>query len=525
MTLVLADRVRETSPTAGSGPFVLSGAPQGYQTLSTGIGNANSSYFVAWDGAANWLVFSGTYTGGTNSVSVDSVLAQSAGFAGFAGAKTIWCDAPATLISPLLQMSASASGVQVTTKLGIGMVPTYPLDITTPNGTGVAFRWQQSGQAAQGELYADNVEVFIGSLTSHPLVFATAGTEKARFDINGNLGIGTTPSQVLDITRNTNAAAVINLTNGNTGTVARSDLRLSNSNSTFYFINFSTGYTPTNLARADGQMINSGGAGGLTIVTAIAQPIYFGTNNTEVARFDGTGKLGIGMVPTYGVDLTTTTSINLRFQSGAGVQGYLYTDGQIVQMGSLNNFPLSLAVNGSEKGRFDTSGRLLVGLQTSNASFPGIMQAQFAGSGLSLLDTVATATTDNAIVFTRNGSAVGSVSTTLTGTNFNPTSDKNLKTLDEDRVVDSGALIDAVSPHPFKWNLTGQNDYGFFAQELYEALGDDIANHPVVKGSPDEEFGTPEYRVWGLDMARLVPLLWAEIQSLRARMAQVEGTH
>ena len=39
MALVLADRVKETSTTIGTGTFTLSGASIGYQTFSSAIGN------------------------------------------------------------------------------------------------------------------------------------------------------------------------------------------------------------------------------------------------------------------------------------------------------------------------------------------------------------------------------------------------------------------------------------------------------------------------------------------------------
>ena len=46
MPLVVKDRVQETSTTTGTGTFTLSGAVTGYQTFSSAIGNANTTYYA-----------------------------------------------------------------------------------------------------------------------------------------------------------------------------------------------------------------------------------------------------------------------------------------------------------------------------------------------------------------------------------------------------------------------------------------------------------------------------------------------
>lgn len=99
MSLVLADRVQETTSTSGTGTLTLSGASAGFQTFSTGIGNTNTTYYVISDPIANvWEVGLGTVGAGT--LSRDTVYANSSGNTSpltLAGNSSyVWCDYPAS---------------------------------------------------------------------------------------------------------------------------------------------------------------------------------------------------------------------------------------------------------------------------------------------------------------------------------------------------------------------------------------------------------------------------------------------
>jgi hypothetical protein len=73
MSLVLADRVRETTQTTGTGTLTLDGAVQGFQPFSV-IGNNNTTYYTINRGS-EWEVGIGTYYGAT--LSRDTVLDSS----------------------------------------------------------------------------------------------------------------------------------------------------------------------------------------------------------------------------------------------------------------------------------------------------------------------------------------------------------------------------------------------------------------------------------------------------------------
>lgn len=77
MALVLADRVKETTNTTGTGTLTLAGAVSGFQSFSV-VGNANVTYYAITSGT-DWEVGIGTYTASGTTLSRDTVLASSAG--------------------------------------------------------------------------------------------------------------------------------------------------------------------------------------------------------------------------------------------------------------------------------------------------------------------------------------------------------------------------------------------------------------------------------------------------------------
>lgn len=77
MALVLADRVRETSATTGTGTLTLAGAMYGYQSFAV-IGNGNSTYYTIYDQTSGaWEVGIGTYTTSGTTLSRTTVLSSS----------------------------------------------------------------------------------------------------------------------------------------------------------------------------------------------------------------------------------------------------------------------------------------------------------------------------------------------------------------------------------------------------------------------------------------------------------------
>ena len=109
-----------------------------------------------------------------------------------------------------------------------------------------------------------------------------------------------------------------------------------------------------------------------------------------------------------------------------------------------------------------------------------------------------------------SGSQCGAIQTTNTSTGFTTSSDSRLKDNIQD-ADDPGSKIDALKVRQFDWKINGTHqDYGLIAQELQE-----IAPIAVPPAKDDET-------MLGVDYSALVPMLIAEIQSLRARVNALE---
>ena len=96
MALKIADRVKETSLTQGSGSLTLEGAFGGFQTFSATVGDGNTTYYVI-ENESKWEVGIGTYTSSSNTLSRDTVLksSQSGDKINIYGVATVFCSYPA----------------------------------------------------------------------------------------------------------------------------------------------------------------------------------------------------------------------------------------------------------------------------------------------------------------------------------------------------------------------------------------------------------------------------------------------
>ena len=112
---------------------------------------------------------------------------------------------------------------------------------------------------------------------------------------------------------------------------------------------------------------------------------------------------------------------------------------------------------------------------------------------------------------------IGSISGNgVGGTAYNTTSDANLK-IDDGLLTDSGSIIDRLRPRWFRWKASSDDESqpGFFAQEVAR-----VFKWAVTRGKGRS--GTKGFVPWGMDASKLMPVVIAELQAVRRRLAELE---
>lgn len=115
---------------------------------------------------------------------------------------------------------------------------------------------------------------------------------------SGNVGMGTATAAAfpLEIFKAQNAATLISVANSDTGSGASVGYQIDNGTAHGSLMELGSGWAGggSSINKPNGTKLEAAGSGGLTLTTSTAQPIYFGINSTEVARFATDGSLAIG---------------------------------------------------------------------------------------------------------------------------------------------------------------------------------------------------------------------------------------
>lgn len=134
----------------------------------------------------------------------------------------------------------------------------------------------------------------LGTNVSSATRFWTNNTEKMRINSTGEVGIGMTAVNILDITKNQNAASTITLLNSNGGTAAYAASLFSNGTSTNQFGTLGTAYSTNGVLVANRGFIYSGSDAFAIDAGAATGFIVFGTGGTtERARITAVGNVKI----------------------------------------------------------------------------------------------------------------------------------------------------------------------------------------------------------------------------------------
>lgn len=215
MTQLFKDRVKETAPAPGTSAFALAGAATGFQTFGTAIGNTNTVYYTAWDGAGAWECGLGTYNSSGNTLSRTTVLTSSNSNAAvnFTNGVTVWGSAIALMQTlPTRQLFTTPGAITWTRPSGVIQIKTRGVaaggggsgsdigDSTSgPGGNGNSLTFNGiSAQGGRGAPGAGSNFGGAGGNTAADGRFRIRGQDGGRTNtpVGGSSNLGFAPGQV-----------------------------------------------------------------------------------------------------------------------------------------------------------------------------------------------------------------------------------------------------------------------------------------------------------------------------------------
>ncbi len=247
--------------------------------------------------------------------------------------------------------------------------------------------------------------------------------------------------------------------------------------------------------------------------------LTFGTKSeggsiAEHMRLDSSGNVGIGTSsPNALLHVKSSGNGEIEVERASGALINIQAQSSVGVIGTDSNHDFRLKTNSSVRVTLDTSGNLLVGntiTPSSNNQGAGFINTGASGLVQWQAGTTTTSSVSVARFYNPNGN-VGSIQLSGSATSYVTSSDQRLK----DNIVDAPSAsddIDAIQVRSFDWKADGSHQkYGMVAQELQTVA-------PEAVSAPED----PE-EMMGVDYSKLVPMMLKEIQSLRARVAQLES--
>jgi len=354
MSLVLKDRVRETTTVLGTSDATLLGAVTGFQAFSV-VGNGNTCYYTISDqSGGNWEVGIGTYSTVGPTLARTTILASSnsgsivsfpAGtkdvFLTYPSEKAVFLDANGNLniySDGELRLNDSAGGEYVALKspstLSASYTLTMPADdgtngqvLTTDGSGGLSWTTNASGDVVGPASATDNAiarfDGTTGKLIQNSAVTIDDTTGSMTFTgsaarIYGDFSNGTTTSRLMFQSSTTNGVTSVDAIPN--GTQVQSQFTALNSSD-------SANSSTMQITALSAESRLSAGARG----TATYQPMTFYTNGSEQMRLTSTG-LGIGITPGSKLNIGASAVSGTFGQTNISQLNGIRFDGQIADV-------------------------------------------------------------------------------------------------------------------------------------------------------------------------------------------------
>jgi hypothetical protein len=422
--------------------------------------------------------------------------------------------------------------------------------------------------------------LFNGALGTPTSGTVTNLTGTASININGTVG-ATTPSTGAFTTLYQGTAGAQGLNVGFSGAAGQGFTLRDTTNSRTYFVTTETatglqinaGANPISLLASSvavtgalsasglitstnsGRLFNRAGASTAEQYFQVANSggdYFWGVNDSAAVFAGGTAYSLFRYVPTGRViqDIVQGTAITTTSATGLAVTGALSATGSITTtagsfFGVAGTYVLgagaeglvfggstaailrapsgtsSLRVGNTDIASASASGLAVTGAlsSTGDADFGGVGSGRVYAEGSSssgnfVSNQTSGDSTKFHMVFRENGTERGSITSNGTVVAFNTSSDRRLKE-NIRNLTNSAAIVDALAPRIYDWKSGEKDTYGFVAQEVFS-----VFPQAVMQGDDDPD---TIVRQWGLDYSKLVPVLVAELQSVRARLAALES--
>jgi len=370
----------------------------------------------------------------------------------------------------------------------------------------------------------DGTGSLVGTTTNHYLRFITNDTERMRITSGGNVGIGTASPT--------------------TYSLGGRHLELNDAGGGYAFIHSNTTSVKSFFAANESGSLAA-------LFTFSNHPLTFGTNNTERMRITSSGNVGIGTAsPTAKLhvagDILIPADGRLYGNSATVTGSRSYIEPYNASTGDMNlvtGFSTASIVFGTQQGtermRITSGGSILFGTQTMSTT-----HAYFdnAGSSRMVLNLGSSVTTNaNLIAFNNPNGNVGTIATSGSSTSYNTTSDYRLKE-NVNPVQNALSVLTQLKPCTFNFIADAEEEVmGFIAHEVQEIVPQAVTGEKdairiqqvevspaeldeggnIITEAVIEEKEVPVYQ--GIDHSKLVPLLVASIQELKAEIEALKS--